>query len=436
MSPGLSAPRPRRGRPAGLAAAFVALVCLAFPALVAAQTGGQCMDARSDPGICLLDDRFKVTVEWADFSGNPFTVPSNLDSGQGQGVVVAPSTPTASTDAGYFYFHSEENIELVVKMVDGRSDNGHFWFFAGSLTNVEYTIRVVDTDTDREAEYKNPPREFTTFADTEAFPEITPQSRELSAAPSAPPSHGLFQEQAVILPAGSLPSCAEPAVACVQDGRFAVETLVDPMDGAPARQGVPILTTETSALFELFPDNGAEAAVKVVDGRASNDEFWFFASGFAVTGLEVRVTDLQTGKAHAYKSPEGEGLVVADRQPFAPDPPPGPFLETSELPGFQFKVRVTGGGGEIRTRQEADCIPETLCISGAVEGRSELFLRIVGPKPNGFLQPNVVKFSTSQIEVWIEQLSTGLVNYYVLDGATPGSSDLTGFFDRFGFGPG
>lgn len=48
----------------------------------------------------------------------------------------------------------------------------------------------------------------------------------------------------------------------------------------------------------------------------------------------------------------------------------------------------------------------------------------------------MVKLSTSQIEVWIEQLSPGLVNYYVLDGATPGSSDLTGFFDRFGFGPG
>lgn len=100
------------------------------------------------------------------------------------------------------------------------------------------------------------------------------------------------------------------------------------------------------------------------------------------------------------------------------------------------KVRVTGGGGEIPTRQEADCIPETLCISGAVPGRSELFLRIVGPKPNGFLQPNLVKFSTSGIEVWIEHLATGLVNYYQLDGASPGSSDLTGLFDRFGFGPG
>jgi hypothetical protein len=175
--------------------------------------------------------------------------------------------------------------------------------------------------------------------------------------------------------------------------------------------------------------------VKVVDGRAVNDSFWVFISAFALSDVEVRVTDLQTGKAHTYAAGIGEELVVADRQPFAPDPPDGPWLETAELPGFRFKVRVTGGGAEIATRQEADCIPETLCISGAVPGRSELFLRIVGPKPNGFLQPNVVKFSTSEIEVWIEQLATGLINYYVLDGATPGSSDLSGFFDRFGFGP-
>ena len=86
-------------------------------------------------------------------------------------------------------------------------------------------------------------------------------------------------------------------------------------------------------------------------------------------------------------------------------------------------------------RQESACIPETLCISGAVPGRSELFVRIVGPKPNGKLWPNLVRFSTSTIEVWIEQLSTSAVKHYRLEGASPGSSDLTGLFDRNGFTP-
>lgn len=71
--------------------------------------------------------------------------------------------------------------------------------------------------------------------------------------------------------------------------------------------------------------------------------------------------------------------------------------------------------------------------AAAVPGRSELFLRVVGPKPNGYLWPNLVRFTTSTVEVWIEQLSTGELRYYRLPGASPGSSDLSGLFDRTAF---
>lgn len=86
-------------------------------------------------------------------------------------------------------------------------------------------------------------------------------------------------------------------------------------------------------------------------------------------------------------------------------------------------------------RREAACIPETVCVSGALPGRSELFVRIVGPKPNGRLWPTLVRFSTSTIEVWIEQLGTGELRHYRLEGAAPGSSGLDGLFDRHGFEP-
>ncbi len=119
-----------------------------------------------------------------------------------------------------------------------------------------------------------------------------------------------------------------------------------------------------------------------------------------------------------------------------PPPPDGPDLTTDELPGFTVKVRITPSGGTpILGRSEAACIPETLCVSGAIEGRSEVFVRVVGPKPNGYLWPTLVKFTTSTVEVWIEQVSTGTVRYYRLGGASPGSSDLPGLFDREGFTP-
>ena len=118
-----------------------------------------------------------------------------------------------------------------------------------------------------------------------------------------------------------------------------------------------------------------------------------------------------------------------------PPLPPGPFLAGPSVPGFRFKVRITGGGASLMGHQEPQCIPETLCVSGQVPGRSEVFLRVVGPKPNGYLWPTLVKFSTSRVEVWVEQQSTGQIRYYDLAGAEPGQDVLPGLFDRNGFLP-
>lgn len=51
-----------------------------------------------------------------------------------------------------------------------------------------------------------------------AFPEDAPKSGQTSTSSSVSPPAGALDEQAVILPAGSLSSCPEPAVACVLDG--------------------------------------------------------------------------------------------------------------------------------------------------------------------------------------------------------------------------
>ena len=118
-----------------------------------------------------------------------------------------------------------------------------------------------------------------------------------------------------------------------------------------------------------------------------------------------------------------------------PPPPDGAWLESAAVPGFRFKVRITANGESQPVRLESDCIPETACVSGALPGRSELFVRVIGPRPNGKLWPVLVRFTTSRVEVWIEQLSSSDLEYYVLDAASPGSSDLTGFFDRDGFEP-
>ncbi len=50
-------------------------------------------------------------------------------------------------DTGSFWFFDDANLELILKVLDGRWLNGHFWVFYGALSNVECTITITDTET-------------------------------------------------------------------------------------------------------------------------------------------------------------------------------------------------------------------------------------------------------------------------------------------------
>jgi len=118
--------------------------------------------------------------------------------------------------------------------------------------------------------------------------------------------------------------------------------------------------------------------------------------------------------------------------PEDPDPPAGAWLVSSQLPGYQFKVRINGSAAGT---QVADCVPETLCVAGSIPTRTELFLRIIGPRPNGFLWAQVVRFSTSHLEVWVQRLSNGQINYYDLPAVPQDSAELPGLVDKEAFQP-
>lgn len=136
---------------------------------------------------------------------------------------------------------------------------------------------------------------------------------------------------------------------------------------------------------------------------------------------------------------EGDSALFRYTAAEAGDPPPpaGPWLTTPEIPGFRVKARFTTSGGAIAGQPVTPCIGETLCVAGSLPDRAELFVRVVGPKPNGKLWPTLVKFSTTRIEVWIEQTGKGVVRYYELPEVTPGEQllSLDGLADKLGFDP-
>jgi streptogramin lyase len=109
-------------------------------------------DART---LCLNGGRFQVRAEWQ--------VPSQGSSGHGNAVPL-------TGDTGTFWFFQASSIEVIVKVLDGCSENGHAWVFAAGLTNVGVTLTVTDTQTDEFRTYTNPAdTAFQPIQDTTAF---------------------------------------------------------------------------------------------------------------------------------------------------------------------------------------------------------------------------------------------------------------------------
>jgi len=109
--------------------------------------------------LCLDEGRFEVTVDWA-----------TGDGGSGMGF-----SGDLTDDTGYFWFFDPDNVEMVIKVLDAcglpaEVSGGHFWVFAGGLTNVEVDILVRDTENGQGRLYQNLQRTaFQPIQDTQAF---------------------------------------------------------------------------------------------------------------------------------------------------------------------------------------------------------------------------------------------------------------------------
>lgn len=121
------------------------------------ETAGQCEAGKEL--LCLLDDRFSVEVNFVDPNLEP---PDDEKTAR-----VADSLTTANT--GFFWFFNQENIELAVKVLDGRAANGSFWILYGGLSDVQYELTVEDTVTGESASYENEKGSLCGQVDIEPF---------------------------------------------------------------------------------------------------------------------------------------------------------------------------------------------------------------------------------------------------------------------------
>ena len=176
-----------------------------------------------------------------------------------------------TVDSGGFWFFGEENLEMLLKVIDGTGFNGCRWIFSGGLTDVEYDLFVVETATGSIRIYPNPLGTQASFGDIEAF------CGTLGSAAQAP-----------LASLAAVPAGAGGEELALLDGRFRLR--VEWRNPWTGETGIATAApfTDESGFFTFFSPSNLEIAVKMVDGVALNGHFWVYWT--ALTNLETRLT--------------------------------------------------------------------------------------------------------------------------------------------------
>ena len=285
--------------------------------------------------LALLGGRFAVSVSWHD--------PGSGDAAFGQAVPMTDET-------GTFWFFSAANTELVIKMLDARSVNQHFWFFYGALSDVEYWITVTDQVRGTTATYYNPPGSLCGQADTSTFgtvsaghaaraaaggsPEQAPEPAaartsggpspdEAALGPFAPHGRWVAVEEpagmslaagasAMESPADAAPACVADATdACLLGDRFQVSVTWQTTAGQSGSGTAASLSDETGT-FAFFDPQAVDLVVKVLDGRALTGKFWFFYGALSNVEYTITLTDTVTGSSKQYHNAQGNLCGLGD----------------------------------------------------------------------------------------------------------------------------
>jgi hypothetical protein len=241
-----------------------------------------------DRALCLNGGRFRVEVDWRAVNQGT--------SGQGHAVEL-------TSDTGAFWFFQETNYELMFKVLDATSFSGYYWVFYGALSDVEYTIRVTDTQTGTTKSYFNPQGNLASHADTSAFPGSS--GAPLRTAPAA---------KARLAASGAAGCQTEPTVLCLTGSRFRVEVSWQTDSGSGVGTAVPL--TSDSGSFWFFQESNLELMVKVLDARAIDGHFWVFYGALSDVAYTITITDTESGAVRTYENPAGTLASVADTSAF------------------------------------------------------------------------------------------------------------------------
>jgi photosystem II stability/assembly factor-like uncharacterized protein len=126
----------------------------------------------ADGGVAAKANAFGFE-NWA---GPTLFSPSPCDPGQGLclengrfRVIVSGHAVALSQKSGYYWFDYSPSVDVVVKILDGRTIDGHYWLHWSALTEQAFTLMVIDRLTMRSVLYEKPAGSVTAVIDKTSF---------------------------------------------------------------------------------------------------------------------------------------------------------------------------------------------------------------------------------------------------------------------------
>ena len=230
--------------------------------------------------LCLVNKRFQVSAVWnSQFNGQ---------SGSAGAI--------ANTDvAGFLYFTDPNNIELIVKALDFGD---RVLFFYGQLTNLRFTISVLDTRTGVTKTYQN------TTGDCGGLDNNM-------AAASAIFTTEAPQGSATLLEAASCQSSTNAV--CLVNNRFRLELDWANQFDSTSGRGVGKKLSDLTAAFSFTDPANLEVLVKTLD---FGDHVLVLYGALSNLAYTLRVTETTTGRVKTYVNAAGNYCGGLDSNAF------------------------------------------------------------------------------------------------------------------------
>ena len=238
--------------------------------------------------------------------------------------------------SGLLYFFDRDNVEILVKVLDGCGVNGHRWVFVAPVTDLAFRLQIDEPgpwiqgrrkswfyDSKRRPQDRivsrtdgNPKgRTARTVSDTTAFPCTTAEvaAAKAKAAEARDGASGVASGGSPLatwpdpafatrLAAGAATDCTPSGPALTLSGGYTVSMCYETSAGAVGQARDWGLDSSQSALLYFFDRNNVEVLIKVLDGCGVNGHRWVFVAPVTDLAFNLHV-----------ESPAGERWIHRNR---------------------------------------------------------------------------------------------------------------------------